>query len=245
MAHHATISLEILRTLHRLHRQLTDLKERLEQGPRRVRAAENAAALRDKEVHNGQAELKRLKMNADQKQVSLKGNEGKIKELERKLMAAASNREYQALKDQIAADKMAIGVLEEEILDALEQIDKQKQQLAADEKTFAAAKQRLAEVQAEVQKLEPGLHAELARIEADLKVAEATLPAEMADFYNRGVRQKGEDALAVVDNGVCGGCHQTVPVNIYSQVLLGRPTFCKTCGRLLYLPETAVQPKDE
>jgi hypothetical protein len=237
MATPFTMSLHVLRTLHRLHRQLTDLRGRLEQGPKRVGAAENAAGIRERELAAAQAELKRVKMNADQKQVSLKAAEGKVQDLERKLMAAQSNREYQALKDQIAADKMTGGVIEEEILDALEQIDKQKLVVAAAEKSLAAAQSRLAVVKAEVQKDEPGIRAEVERIEAELKEAETALPAEVADLYQRGVRQKGEDALAVIENSVCGGCHQTVPVNILSQVTLGRPSFCKTCGRLLYVPE--------
>jgi len=51
------------------------------------------------------------------------------------------------------------------------------------------------------------------------------------------VRQKGEDALAAIENQCCGGCNQQVPLNLLSKVMLGQPVGCKTCGRLLYLPE--------
>ena len=60
--------------------------------------------------------------------------------LKAKLNAAASNREYQALKDQIAADQMAGSVLADEILEALEKID----ELAAVSRR-AAAEDRPAE----------------------------------------------------------------------------------------------------
>ena len=56
-------------------------------------------------------------------------------------------------------------------------------------------------------------------------------------MYYRLVRGKGEDALAMVENQFCGGCNQQIPLNMLNQVMLGRPVFCKTCGRLLYLPE--------
>jgi uncharacterized protein len=56
-------------------------------------------------------------------------------------------------------------------------------------------------------------------------------------LYDRVVRQKGEDALAAIEDEYCGGCHQRVPLNMIAEVMLGHPTFCKTCGRLLYMPE--------
>ena len=36
----SNVSLAVLRTLHRIHRQLTDLRERLDRGPKQVRAGE-------------------------------------------------------------------------------------------------------------------------------------------------------------------------------------------------------------
>jgi predicted nucleic acid-binding Zn-ribbon protein len=51
------------------------------------------------------------------------------------------------------------------------------------------------------------------------------------------VRQRGEDALAEIENGYCSGCHQNVPLNTQAAIMLERPMFCKTCGRMLYLPE--------
>jgi len=239
MPSHANVSVAVLRTLHRIHRQLTDLKARLDQGPKRIRAAAAAAARCDKDLHDAHAEVKRLRVHADQKQLQLKAGEDKVKDLTRKLMAAGSNREYQALKDQIAADEMANSVLADEILEGLEQIDHGQTAVKEAERNLAAAKHKAAEVQAEVQKAEPSIRGDLARLEGELTQHEATLPAEIGDFYRRVVRQKGEEALAAIENGVCSGCHQHVPVNICSQVILGTPTFCKTCGRLLYTAEDA------
>lgn len=231
------VSLEVLRTLHRLHRQLTDLRHRLDQGPRRIRAAEQAAAIRGDELARARDELKRMKVAADQKELQLKSNEGKLKDLDRKLMSASSNREYQALKDQIAADRMANSVLEEEILDAFSQIENQEKRVAELDRQLQAAQQRLAEVKAQAADEAPVLQADIARAEAELAQTESVLTGDVAELYQRGVRQKGEDALAAIENGVCSGCHQLVPVQIVSQVILGRPSFCKTCGRLLYLRE--------
>ncbi len=111
---------EALRELHRIHRQLTDVRERFERGPKQVRAREANLTRLGEELTKIQADVKAARVRADQKQLLLKSGEEKIKGLKAKLNAATSNREYQAIKDQIAADEMANSVLADETLEALE-----------------------------------------------------------------------------------------------------------------------------
>jgi uncharacterized protein len=233
----AHVGTSVLRTLHRIHRQLSDLRSRLDHGPRQIHAAEANAQHRTELLANAKAEVKAVRMDADQKQLQLKASEEKIKDLRRKLNAAASNREYQALLEQIAADEMAESVLEDEILENLEKVDALHQGVAEADSALAAAKQRAEQVRAEVAQHEPLLRADLARLEAELAQSESTLPDEIRDIYNRIVRGKGEDALAMVENQCCGGCNQQIPLNMLNKIMLGQPVFCKTCGRLMYLPE--------
>ena len=133
-------------------------------------------------------------MAADQKQLQLKAGEEKIKDLKRKLNAAASNREYQILKEQIAADDMAKSVLEDEIIEALEKIDQFQPQIGQSEAALAAARQKVVEVRQEVQRQQPLIQGDMQRLEAELKECEAVLPPAVRDVYLRTVRQKGQDA---------------------------------------------------
>ena len=231
------IGTSVLRVLHRLQRQLTDLRERLDRGPRQIRAAEKHVEHSESELTRTKDEAKAIRMAADQKQLQLKSNEDKVKDLRRKLNAAVSNREYQILLEQIAADEMANSVLADEILEALEKADCFRANIAEVEAARNAALKKAEEVRGEVREIEPTLQADVARLEAELHESEATLPNDIRDLYNRIVRQKGEDALAVIEDQYCGGCNQQVPLNSCNAVMLGRPVACKTCGRLLYLPE--------
>jgi len=227
----------ILRTLHRIHRQLTDLRERLDRGPKQIRATEKNVKHREEDLAKTKAEARALRMAADQKQLQLKSIEDKVKDLRRKLNAATSNREYQALLVQIAGDEMTNSVLSDEILEALEKVDAFQKNIAETEAALAAARQRTEEVRAEVAGHEPLLKADIARLEAELQQAETTLPQDICEMYQRVVRQKGEDALAAIQNQCCDGCNQQVPLNLVGQVMMGQPVFCKSCGRLLYMPE--------
>ena len=227
----------VLRTLHRIQRQLADLKERLDRGPRQIRATEANVKRQEESLAKTRAEAKALRVAADQKQLQLKTGEEKIKDHRRKLNAAATNREYQALLEQIAADEMTNSVLTDEILEALEECDAFAKNIAEAEGALAAAQRKAEETRTEVTRQDPLLQADKARLEAELREAESGLSGEILDLYRRIARQKGEDALAVVNDQCCGGCNQQVPLNLLSKIMIGQPVACRTCGRLLYLPE--------
>ena len=50
-------------------------------------------------------------------------------------------------------------------------------------------------------------------------------------------RRAGEDALAAVEAECCGGCSQTLTVQMLNLLKLDKAVFCMSCGRMLYLPE--------
>ena len=232
-----SVTAATLRELHRIHRQLTDLRERAERGPKQIRAREANLSRLNEELTRVQTETKAAKMRADQKQLLLKSNEDKIENLKVKLNACGTNREYQALKDQIAADQMAGSVLADEILEALEKIDESQVHVGEAQKKLAVAKEELAKAQHIVQEQAGLLAADIARLEAELQTVEATLPDDFSVNYQRIVRSKGDDAMAEVQDKFCGGCHQQLTPNQLGDVSMARGVFCKNCGRLIYLAE--------
>jgi len=228
-----------LRTLHRMHRQLADLAEQLAAGPRAVAARTRQVQAVEAKKAAAADDVKKAKLAADQKQLQLKSAETKIADLEAKLNACKTNREYQTLGDQIAADRMATKVLEDEILEALERIDVLKPAVPAAEAEIETAKKLLAEADAKVKAESGRLEAEVARIRGDLQTAEKDLAADVREKYDRVVKQKGADGMSAVDGQTCGGCYQQLTGNMLSDVLLGRIIICRSCGRLLYLPESS------
>ncbi len=233
-----------LRELHRIHRQLSDLNDRLQRGPRVVKARETSVTQLEQQMEQAQADVKAGKVQADQKQLQLKTTEDKIIDLETKLNGAASNREYQALQDQIAADRMAGSVLQDEILECLERIDELEKLVEDAKANVNKGKEELEKVKGTVQEEAGVIKADIVRLEADLRTAEEGLPPDLKDAYNRIVNSKGADALAPVEGDCCGGCFQTVTPNMLNLLQLSKPVFCKSCGRLLYIPE-GVAPSAE
>lgn len=228
---------ETLRQLHRLHIQLSDLRDRLARGPRQVAVHEQNVARCEAEVSRIRDEAKAARVQVDQRQLQLKSGESKIADLKAKLNAANSNREYQALKDQIAADEMAGSVLADEILEGLERLDEYEKQIAEAKGQTAKAAEELKRNKDEVLSKQESLLADAQRVENELKAAESQLPDDFREAYSRAVKGRGADAMASVEGEHCQGCNQKVTPNRMNELLLNRIVACTSCGRLLYLPE--------
>ena len=226
-----------LRELHRIHRQLSDLNDRLQRGPRQVQAREANVAKQQAECDEAENSVQQTKMMADQKQLELKSSENKIEDFKLKLNSCSSNREYQALLEQIAAAEMANSVLADEILEALEKVDQLDVAVASSRENLDSVKSDLTKCRDAVTEEAELIRGDLARLEAELANAEQQLPADFKVNYLRVIRGKGADGMAVVDEGVCLGCGQQITLNMQNDLLLSKPVFCLSCGCLLYNAE--------
>src|SRR5690242_16735877 len=118
-----SVTAEVMRELHRIHRQLADLRERRDRGPKQIRAHEANVKRLEEEVTKVKNEATGAKKNVGAYQLQLGSLEDKLNTMNNKLSACSTNREYQTLQEQIAADKVASSVLEDEILDGLGKVD--------------------------------------------------------------------------------------------------------------------------
>jgi uncharacterized protein len=232
-----SVTAAALRELHRIHQQLAELRDRLERGPKQLRAREANVVQLETRLAEARQRAQQTQMAVDRKQLDLKSGEQKIVDLRVKLNACSSNREYQALLEQIAAAEMAGSVLSDEILEGLEKIDQLVLQVKEAENNLATAKQEMERSRQATEESANGIRSDLSRLEGELVQAETALPADLKADYQRVVRSKGADSLAVVDDGVCTGCGQQITLNMQNELKLSRLVFCKTCGRLLYMPE--------
>ncbi|MHB0959790.1 MAG: zinc ribbon domain-containing protein [Pirellulaceae bacterium] len=232
-----TVTATALRELHRIHRQITDLKSQLERGPRRIRAAEGLLERLETALVAAKQSLTQTRVLADERQLQLRQREMRIADLQIKLNACGSNREYQALKEQIAADEQANSVLSDEILEALEKIDVLQAEFNKVQSDRNKAASGLESVRTETEEKLQSLESELRRVTHELAQAERNLPADFKVEYERISRARGEGALAQVEGQTCGGCYQMLTAQTINDLLLEKPVFCKSCGALLYLSE--------
>jgi predicted nucleic acid-binding Zn-ribbon protein len=227
-------------TIRRLHEILllaADIRGQIERAPRQLKAAQMALQAAKDAVQGCKDSIKKNRMEADRKQLQQRQYETKLYEWQGKLNAAANNREYQAVKDQIAADTQANSVLSDEIFEILEGIDSLQIKLADLERVCKMTEEDSGKAESRIAERLVVLKRDLERVEGELKGAEAALPEDFAAIYHPLVKTRGEEAFAPLDERSCGGCNTGLPPRIIDQLRMGNPIACSSCGRWIYRPE--------
>ncbi len=233
-----TIDHAALRELHHVLRLLVELRRKRDRGPKMIRAAEEKIEKATIEVGEAKEILKRTRMTVDDKELQLKSRENRILDLERKRNACTTNKEYQSLMEQIAADRQANSVLSDEIIELLDKREATATAVKDAESRLIAVKLELEKVRARVDEERIPLDAELHAMEERLRTAEQIITPDVREPYQRNVKKHAEEALAAIEDGdICGGCYQTITSQMIHELRLSRGIiFCKSCGRVLYLP---------
>ena len=231
---------DALRSLHEVERELDGVREQLEAGPRKIRIRTKRLAEASANVEAAEAELKRVRTVADQKNLDLKSREQRITDLKVKLNSAQTNKEYEAITGQIAADESANSVLEDEILDVLERVDTAQAKLADAKQAADKATADLETAKNDWAAAEASLRKQVAELEARSKVASDFLGGADREKFRRSAESSGGDSMAPVEDGVCTGCYHKITPQQQVMIKQGQVIFCNACDRLLYLPVAPV-----
>ena len=224
----------LLQTLHRMLRQLTDIEDRMRRGPMKVKVVETnetSFATDEAECLGRQEELRR---SSSEKTMQLNEREAKIEDMKGKLNVCDSNKEFQLLKDRIAADLQANSVLQDEILELLERLDVVNAEVAEAKANHQKAKDETVAMRDQVKLELSELNAEKERVTGELAESEKALPATMMDAYQRLVRLKGENTFAVSMIDTCDNCNQRLTTQTISDLMLKKLIYCPGCGAILY-----------
>ncbi len=230
-----SIDFGLIQSIHNLLKQAASLRERIEAGPRRIaRTRTHQSTCQQRFEQAKQLEMK-TRMAADAKQLQLSEREAKIKDLEFRLNTCDSNKEFQLLKERIAADLQANSVLQDEILELLERIDDLHQETGLANQHLEAARQATETISEEVRLELDRLKIDLAEVESQLATREKQLSGDIRSEYLRSVKRLGEDVFGESDFVTCGNCQQNLTTQVIADLRMFRSVYCKNCGCLLYV----------
>ncbi len=224
-----------LESIHYLLKRRADLSEQINRCPRVIKVAENAVATFEKNVEEAKVNWQTCKKEIDSKQLTMNQRESRIADLNSRRNAASSNKEYQLLNEQIAADEQANSVLADEILEMLERADRLTEQVQLAKSNLEKSLAEAAKIRSESHEKQRKLEAELAEVTHSLENQERYLAGDFLNEYRRRVNANGETALSETDGKTCGNCHQTLNTQTLSELYQRLAVFCKSCGCILYI----------
>ena len=193
-----SVTAAALRELHRIHQQLAELRDRLERGPKQVRAREANVAQLEAKLAEARDRAKQTQMAVDRKQLDLKAGEQKVVDLRVKLNAANSNRNTRRCSSKSPRPKWPAACCPMKSSKAMEKVDELQLGVKEAEKNAGrrqAGTGKDAPGRRRLGRLDPRRHRRASK-RARRRPKQA-LPADLKADYQRVVRSKGADSLAV------------------------------------------------
>jgi predicted nucleic acid-binding Zn-ribbon protein len=232
-------SVSILRELHRLRRHAKNLQDEIERLPRLLRAQQARVARQEELLHEAHEILKKKRVATHEKEVSRRAVEEQKAKYEKQRNEATTRKEYDALNAEIAAARGHIAKIEDEILESMIAADEYAARIPELEKELQKAKEECARCEQTSSERQANLQAQLEQVLKELTEVEAKLSEDVRQQYERLVTARSEDAMSAVVNRTCTACYTEITAQSYNNLLLGQFVLCKSCGRILYLPESS------
>jgi predicted nucleic acid-binding Zn-ribbon protein len=235
----------IFREIHRLRRYIHELEEQSKRVPLQQKAQQAKVARQEELYRQAQDAIKHLKVEAHQKEVTIKTTHTQITKHQKQLNEATSKKEYDALQVEINNARATLQRLEDEILTGMAETEEKTAQLPELDKAVKQAKEEYARFEAGMQDRLASLKAQLMEARQQLQEKEGGIPDKIRAHYQREVNSKGPDALASVAGRNCTACYTEITAQQYNELQQELYVLCKSCGRILYLPESLVQETEE
>jgi uncharacterized protein len=194
--------------------------------------AESAASLDAIKLKARQVEVDRKKLELD---VGTR-NES-IARLKTQQYQTRKNDEFQAMGHEIERYEDEIRKLEDQELELMEQVDKLKVEVAAEEKKAGAAKESITRQTNDLGEKSQALETRLQELVKERQELGGQIDEDLLEQFERLFASKGDSAIVAVEHGVCTGCHMKLTIATIKAAEAGKEIVsCEQCGRILYVP---------
>jgi uncharacterized protein len=181
-----------------------------------------------------------LQKQRKDKELELGTKEENAKKLQNQLYQLKTNKEYQAMLQQIDSAKADASVIEDKILEILDQFDKvkkesnlEKEKLQEEEKIFNNQNKQIEDRIKEID-------SRLEQLEEQRKQVIPNIAPKILSQYERILKNRDGLAIVSVKDNSCLGCNMFVPPQVINLIkMYERIITCEICNRILYINEGA------
>ena len=193
-------------------------------------AAAALGALKSKAQHL-EMDRKKLELDAGTRQES-------INRLKTQQYETRKNDEFRAMGNEIERYEKEIHDIEDQELELMDQAEKLKVELAAEEKKASAARESINRQMADLDEKAKTLEGQLSQLTAERTELATKVDEDLLSLFERLFVSKGDAAVVALEHEVCTGCHMKVTTQTAHRVKNGKEIVsCEQCGRILYAAE--------
>ena len=227
--------IEKLLLVQELDEEILAVKRLLAAGPARLKEDEDRLERHRASFSSASRTAKEAMRVADRKNGEVDAVDEKINDLSGKLNAARTNKEYEALKTEIAGQKADRSILEEEALQQWSVGEDREKEAAEEEEKVQTLEIDLEESRSAWEKEAAGLETKLAEFDEIRKGRITGLPPMWLTSYERLLITQGPPVLAPVVDQYCQGCQMSMSIHDVTRAWKGKEVVkCRSCNRILY-----------
>jgi len=200
------------------------------------------------------AEVKTLREAWEEKDAVRKAKEQTILDANRKatdkrmrMSQIKSIKELQALQREIGAIKESNGIVEEELIEVMTDLEAQEEVLKQKEDELTALRNDWNEKKGPLQKEIAEIDQQIDLTRESRDATASRLSNDLMGKYELLFDRRGGTAVVAVSSAICQACYMNIPPQLWNDVLRNeRVNLCPSCQRILFYnppaPEQGGQP---
>ena len=179
--------------------------------------------------------VKDLQLKQKNKEGDLAKKEADIKKLDGQLSLVKTNKEYGAIKQEIASLQADNSLIEEEIIKSMDAVEAATRELKTEKVRLESVSKEYQKKEQEVSARESSIKSEVDNLKKERDVLVAALPNSIALLYNQIAAHKQGIVLSPVQGQYCGACKTALRAQVINEVQMGQTIVtCDNCSRVLY-----------
>ena len=215
--------------------KLQQVEDALASVPRERQACSAKIEELKAKIETTRARVKELEARAKSVESEMAAVEAQVVKYKNQQLQVKKNEEYQALTHEIEAAGAKISDLESDELETLYALDEARKRQAEEELSFVEQIEREKKNIARLEEREGELKDELVKARAAREEADAALDNPSRSKYQQVCRGNKLPVVVALVDRKCGGCHMRVSNAVDHDVRTGSEiTTCDNCGRILY-----------
>lgn len=185
-------------------------------------------------LHSTEEELKEKNLTIKRLEGDLQVHNTELEKLQKQMKFIKTNREYDALTNEMANHKLKISEIEEQILQMMTNVDELRDKIEE-------YKKKLSEVRENNTAQLAHLREELGSIEDKIKMKQGErkniamrIDKKILATYERVKKGKREQVVVAIRKRACSGCYKSLPPQRIQEIKMEEEIItCDNCGRVL------------
>ncbi len=229
-------TLETLIKLQDVDTVIHDIQQKIAGFPEIIQQLDAQLSEKEEKVAKLKVRIEEQESIRRSKEREVEANNEKIKKYQGQLLQVKTNKEYSALLAEIKGLKSKDSLIEDDILELMESVERARNAIAVTQKELETERIRVQQEKQRKEEEQTELQSTLQQEQEKHDSLTNTVERNVLKEYSKLIGLRNGIAITSVgEGGVCTGCHVALTPQMFAEVKTGEYLHrCPTCVRFLY-----------